>query len=164
MTQRRAWRLALHPKRDSRIREIKSDRLLMIVPAKPNFIAHAATLLKEGNLVAFPTETVYGLGADATNSKAVAKIFAAKGRPLGHPLIVHLAAMAALDTWAIDIPEEARVLARRFWPGPLTLILPRGPHVLDIVTGGQPMVGLRMPSHPVAQKLLQLFGRAVAAP
>ena len=131
-------------------------------------VAEAARCLREGKLVAFPTETVYGLGADADNPDAVRRIYAAKGRPSAHPLIVHLADAADVDHWARDIPEPARRLARAFWPGPLTLILPRAARVNDAVTGGQPSVGLRVPSHPVAQALLRAFadagGRGVAAP
>jgi len=127
-------------------------------------IARAAALLKRGELVAFPTETVYGLGADASNPQAVAKIFAAKGRPADHPLIVHIPDAAQLDRWARDIPEAARVLAAKFWPGPLTLILKRQPHVPDAVTGGQDTVGLRVPNHPVALALLREFDGGIAAP
>src|SRR5882672_3769842 len=103
-------------------------------------LARAIAVLERGGLVAFPTETVYGLGADATNEAAVARIFAAKGRPRAHPLIVHLADDARLDDWAIEIPEAARQLARAAWPGPLTLILRRGPRVAAAVTGGAPTV------------------------
>ena len=131
-------------------------------------VPEAAAELARGNLVALPTETVYGLGADATNPRAVAGIFAAKGRPADHPLIVHLAPEASLDDWAIEIPEAARKLARAFWPGPLTMILKKSPRVPAIVTGGQDSVGLRCPSHPVAQRLLREFSKvgsgAVAAP
>lgn len=130
-------------------------------------IAAAARKLEEGELVAFPTETVYGLGADAENPDAVAKIYAAKGRPSNHPVIVHLALGADVDYWAINIPTEARKLIAAFWPGPLTLILKRAPHIPDAVSGGQDSIGLRCPSHPVAQMLLQTFkgGRGgVAAP
>jgi L-threonylcarbamoyladenylate synthase len=131
-------------------------------------LAEAVDLLHRGELVALPTETVYGLGADATNPAAVAKIFAAKGRPADHPLIVHLAPEASLDDWAIDIPEAARKLAKAFWPGPLTMIVKKSPRVPAIVTGGQDSVGLRCPSHPVAQALLRAFAKAgsgaVAAP
>ncbi len=126
----------------------------------PTDIERAAALLRQGELVAFPTETVYGLGADASNPHAVAKIFAAKGRPADHPLIVHIAGAEHLDHWARDIPAEARVLAAKFWPGPLTLILKRHPDVPDAVTGGQDTVGLRVPGHPVALALLQAFGGA----
>jgi len=131
-------------------------------------IVEGAGRLAQGEAIAFPTETVYGLGADAANPAAVAKIFALKGRPPDHPLIVHFADPAALDTWAIDIPASARTLAARFWPGPLTMILRKSPRVPAAVTGGQDTVGLRCPSHPVAQALLREFARvgsgAVAAP
>jgi L-threonylcarbamoyladenylate synthase len=127
-------------------------------------IARAVVLLRAGELVAFPTETVYGLGADARNALAVAKIYALKRRPAAHPLIVHLGAPAQLDEWAADIPDAARRLAARFWPGPLTLILRRGTGVSDAVTGGQDSVGVRVPSHPVARALLAAFGGGIAAP
>lgn len=117
----------------------------------------AARLLEAGELVAFPTETVYGLGADAENPAAVAAIYAAKGRPQDHPVIVHLAPEAPLDYWACDIPPEAGALAAAFWPGPLTLILKRAPNIPDAVSGGQDTVGLRCPSHPVALALLRAF-------
>jgi L-threonylcarbamoyladenylate synthase len=120
-------------------------------------IAAAARLLEQGQLVAFPTETVYGLGADAENPAAVARIYAAKGRPQDHPLIVHLAPEADLAYWAADIPLEARQLAAAFWPGPLTMILKRAEHIPDAVSGGQDTVGLRCPAHPVAIALLQAF-------
>ena len=127
----------------------------------------AARALEAGSLVAFPTETVYGLGADAENPAAVAAIYAAKGRPQDHPVIVHLAPQAPLDYWASDIPEEAHALAEAFWPGPLTMILKRAPNIPDAVSGGQDTVGLRCPSHPVALALLRAFkgGKGgVAAP
>ncbi len=127
-------------------------------------IARAARSLAEGKLVAFPTETVYGLGADASSEDAVAGIFAAKGRPRGHPLIVHLAADAKLDDWAIDVPEVARTLAAAAWPGPLTLILRKSARVAAAVTGGADTVGLRVPAHPLAQALLRAFGGGIAAP
>jgi L-threonylcarbamoyladenylate synthase len=133
----------------------------------PARIAAAARALEQGALVAFPTETVYGLGADAENPAAVAAIYAAKGRPQDHPVIVHLAPDAALDDWAADIPDEARQLAAAFWPGPLTMILRRAAHIPAAVSGGQDTVGLRCPSHPVAIALLQAFkgGRGgIAAP
>jgi len=120
-------------------------------------IARAAAILRAGGLVAFPTETVYGLGADAGNPAAVAKIFAAKGRPQDHPLIVHLADVALLPLWARDVPPAALDLAAAFWPGPLTLILKRAAGVPDCVTGGQDTVGLRVPAHPVALALLRAF-------
>lgn len=136
----------------------------MIVVADPVAIARAAALLREAELVAFPTETVYGLGADASNPKAVAKVFALKGRPASHPLIVHLADAGQLPRWAADIPPEAQALAARFWPGPLTLILNKREEVPVAVTGGQDSVGLRVPAHPVAQALLATFGGGIAAP
>src|SRR5687767_11345831 len=125
-------------------------------------IACAVATLRAGGLVAFPTETVYGLGADAANAAAVKKIFAAKGRPHDHPLIVHLASAAQLADWAREVPLAARALAQKFWPGPLTLILPRAPSVNDLVTGGQDTVALRVPAHPLAQALLAAFGGGVA--
>jgi L-threonylcarbamoyladenylate synthase len=131
-------------------------------------VARAAGELRAGRLVAFPTETVYGLGADAGNADAVRAIFAVKGRPADHPVIVHVSDEAQLAHWARDIPPGARRLAEAFWPGPLTLILPRSAHASDLVTGGQDRIGLRMPSHPVALRLLRAFAKAggagVAAP
>ncbi|MEI6511814.1 MAG: L-threonylcarbamoyladenylate synthase [bacterium] len=127
-------------------------------------INEAAEVLRRGGLVAFPTETVYGLGADASNLKALARMFAAKGRPTSHPVIVHLAEVMMLPEWASEIPSAAVRLAERFWPGPMTLILPRAQGVLDAVTGGQDTVGLRVPNHPVALGLLKAFGGGVAAP
>ena len=129
-----------------------------------NDIQRAVALLCQGELVALPTETVYGLGADALNPDAVAKIFAAKGRPSDHPLIVHLADASQIMTWAREVPKDAIALARAFWPGPLTLILKRDESVPDLVTGGQDTVGLRVPNHPVALELLRAFGSGVAAP
>jgi L-threonylcarbamoyladenylate synthase len=120
-------------------------------------IAAAARLLEAGELVALPTETVYGLGADAENPQAVAKIYAAKGRPPGHPLIVHIAPEADINHWAQDIPPEARALAAAFWPGPLTIILKRNPAIPAAVAGGQDSIGLRCPAHPVALALLRAF-------
>jgi L-threonylcarbamoyladenylate synthase len=127
-------------------------------------IAHAVSLLRAGELVAFPTETVYGLGADARNAAAIGRIYALKRRPSGHPLIVHLAAASALPAWARAVPAAADRLARRFWPGPLTLILPRAAGVADALTGGQDSIGLRVPAHPLAQALLASFGGGIAAP
>lgn len=127
-------------------------------------IRGAAECLRAGGLVAFPTETVYGLGADASNEAAVARLYAVKGRPAAHPVIVHFASAETAFAWAREVPEEARVLARRFWPGPLTLILKRSDKAKDFITGGQDSVGLRVPSHPVARELLSLFGEGVAAP
>lgn len=127
-------------------------------------IERAVELLRQGKLVAFPTETVYGLGADASNAEAVRGIFSAKGRPADHPLIVHIGNPGQLSAWAASIPESARRLAERFWPGPLTLILKKRPEVPDEVTGGQDTVGLRIPNNPVALRLLQAFGGGIAAP
>ncbi len=124
----------------------------------------AARYLAEGRVVAFPTETVYGLGADAANAGALAEVFRLKGRPSDHPLIVHLADAAQLPDWATDIPDMAWRLAEAFWPGPLTLILRRQPWVPDALTGGQDTVGVRVPAHPLARALLARFGRGVAAP
>ena len=131
-------------------------------------LKEAAKSLKQGNLVAFPTETVYGLGADATNKDAVARIYDVKGRPTGHPLIVHISSINNLDKWAQQIPEYAITLARTFWPGPMTLILPRTELAKDFITGGQDNVGIRVPSHPLALSLLKEFeslgGLGIAAP
>ena len=128
----------------------------------------AATSLRSGNLVAFPTETVYGLGADATNKDAVAHLYQVKGRPSDHPLIVHISSMANLDKWAREIPEYAIKLARTFWPGPITLILPKTNLAMNFITGNQDSVGIRVPSHPLASALLaefeELGGHGVAAP
>ena len=131
-------------------------------------IKDAASALIKGDLVAFPTETVYGLGADATNKGAIARIYKVKGRPVGHPLIVHISSLANLDKWASDIPEYAVNLARAFWPGPMTLILQRTKLAKDFITGGQDNIGLRIPSHTVALELLKEFeaqgGLGIAAP
>ena len=131
-------------------------------------VSDAASSLIAGNLVAFPTETVYGLGADATNQSAIARIYAVKGRPTDHPLIIHLSSISNLDKWARDIPEYAIKLARKFWPGPMTLILPRTKLAKDFITGGQDNVGIRVPQHTVAQALLKAFesqgGYGIAAP
>jgi L-threonylcarbamoyladenylate synthase len=131
-------------------------------------LARAAQDLKSGALVAFPTETVYGLGADATNAEAVARIYKVKGRPADHPLIVHLADMQDVTEWASDIPDYAIDLARAFWPGPMTLIFPRTDLAKDFITGGQATVGLRVPDHTLALALLQEFkkigGKGLAAP
>lgn len=133
-------------------------------------IERAARRLLDGGLVAFPTETVYGLGADAENVQAIARIYAAKGRPANHPVIVHLAPGARLDYWAAQVPPQAHLLIDAFWPGPLTLILPRADRIPADVAGGQDSIGLRCPSHPVAQALLRRFAElkgghgGVAAP
>jgi L-threonylcarbamoyladenylate synthase len=131
-------------------------------------IKKASKALKDGHLVAFPTETVYGLGADATNERAVSRIYSVKGRPTDHPLIVHISSISQLHKWAIDIPEYAIKLAKEFWPGPMTLILKRSYLAKDFITGGQDYIGLRVPSQPVAIELLNEFekigGQGVAAP
>jgi L-threonylcarbamoyladenylate synthase len=131
-------------------------------------IKKAAKALKDGHLVAFPTETVYGIGADATNEKAVSRIYSVKGRPTDHPLIVHISSINQLDKWAIDVPSYALKLANEFWPGPMTLILNRSALAKDFITGGQDSVGLRVPNQPIALALLREFeslgGLGVAAP
>jgi len=127
-------------------------------------VRRAAQILRAGGLVAFPTETVYGLGADAANPQAVKKLYAVKRRPADHPVIVHFASAGTAFSWASHIPDSARQLARKFWPGPLTLILKRSALAQDFVTGGQDTVGVRVPSHPVAQELLKAFSGAIAAP
>ncbi len=133
-----------------------------------NAMADAAANLLAGGLVAFPTETVYGLGADACNADAAARIYAAKGRPADHPLIVHVASMDGLGDWADDVPAYAIALARDFWPGPMTLVVKRSGLAGDFITGGQDTVGVRVPDHPVALGLLEAFarvgGKGVAAP
>ncbi len=127
-------------------------------------VAHAVAVLRRGGLVAFPTETVYGLGADADQPDAVRKIFAVKGRPADHPLIVHLGSVEQLDEWGREISDDARVLAAACWPGPLTLLVGAADRVSRLVTGGRPTVGLRVPAHPVALELLVAFGGGIAAP
>jgi L-threonylcarbamoyladenylate synthase len=127
-------------------------------------IEYAVNLLRQGRLVAFPTETVYGLGADASNPDAVRRIFQAKGRPADHPLIVHIPSVDSLNDWALAVPDAAQQLAARFWPGPLAMILNKKPEVPLVVTGGQNTVGLRMPDHPIALRLLRAFGGGIAAP
>ncbi|WP_079416300.1 L-threonylcarbamoyladenylate synthase [Thiomonas intermedia] len=124
---------------------------------RPREIVEAVRRLEAGELVGLPTETVYGLAADAENPEAVAKIYAAKGRPADHPVIVHVHRLADLGHWAAEVPETARQLAAAFWPGPLTLILPRKPGVAQACAGGQDTIGLRCPSHPVAQAVLAIF-------
>ncbi|HMC10804.1 MAG TPA: L-threonylcarbamoyladenylate synthase, partial [Pirellulaceae bacterium] len=135
-----------------------------ILPADAGANREAATVLRRGGLVAFPTETVYGLGADAENESAVRAMFAAKGRPPDHPVIVHLSDASLMDELAADVPPVARRLAAAFWPGPITLVLHRSGRVSELVTGGLDTVGLRVPSHPIAQALLKEFGGPIAAP
>ena len=127
-------------------------------------VRRAAQILRAGGLVAFPTETVYGLGADAANAQAVAKLYSVKRRPADHPVIVHFADAESALAWAREVPQAARKLAARYWPGPLTLILKRAARAQDFVTGGQDTVGLRVPSHPIARELLKEFAGAIAAP
>lgn len=140
--------------------------VLPVDPIQPDsaLIEYAATLIKRGELVVFPTETVYGLGADALRASAVEGIFAAKGRPFYDPLIVHIADEATLPEIALHIPEQAHLLAQTFWPGPLTLILPAGPRVPGRVTAALPTVAVRMPRHPVALALIRAAGTPIAAP
>ncbi len=135
-----------------------------VVDGSDRSISLAVAMLRAGEVVAVPTETVYGLAADASNREAVLRVFAAKGRPGDHPLIVHLGRGANLADWARHIPDQASRLAEAFWPGPLTMVLDRHPSVLDAVTGGQDTVALRIPSHPVMQRILQDFGGGLAAP
>ncbi len=127
-------------------------------------VADALRVIREGGLVAIPTETVYGLAADASNDAAVRRIFAAKGRPADHPLIVHVARSEQLADWAAEVPSSAAVLASACWPGPLTVIVPKASHVLEVVTGGRPSVGVRVPAHPLTTELLERFGGGLAAP
>ena len=126
--------------------------------------ATAEDILRSGGIVAVPTETVYGLAADATQPEAVSAIFDAKGRPVDHPLIVHIASVDEIEKWAVEIPEHAYTLARAFWPGPLTLLLKKAAHVSSVVTGGLETIGLRVPSHPALLELLQSSGLGLAAP
>jgi len=132
--------------------------------SKDEDVARAVELLRAGELVAVPTETVYGLAADATNPAAVAKIFAAKGRPTGHPLIAHLAAVDWLPRWTRDVSDMALALGHRFWPGPLTLILGRGPEIPTEVTGGLDTVAVRVPAHELTRAIIAALGRPIAAP
>ena len=127
-------------------------------------IDEAVAILRRGGLVGIPTETVYGLAADASNDAAVRRIFEAKGRPADHPLIVHIRSTVEMGSWAASIPESAQVLADACWPGPLTLLVPKADHVLSVVTGGRDTVGLRVPAHPMALELLRRFDGALAAP
>ncbi|MDP9465348.1 MAG: L-threonylcarbamoyladenylate synthase [Actinomycetota bacterium] len=129
-----------------------------------NDIDRAVQVLRAGGLVAIPTETVYGLAADASNPDAVRRIFATKGRPVDHPLIVHIAAAEDLGDWAATIPPSAAVLADSCWPGPLTLLVPHAARVLDVITGGRASIGVRMPAHPLTLELLTRFGGGLAAP
>ena len=134
------------------------------IVTEPSEIAAAVTALRSGGVIGLPTETVYGLAGDASNRDAVARIFALKGRPATHPVIVHIADVGQVSQWAREFPPAARALARRFWPGPLTLVLPRADSVLHEVTGGQDTVALRVPAHPIALAVLRAFGGGLAAP
>jgi L-threonylcarbamoyladenylate synthase len=138
--------------------------MVRVIRATQQEIDSAVQALRDGELVAFPTETVYGLGANAADPAAVRRIFEAKGRPESHPVIVHLDSPRYLHRWVNDVPSAAQQLAERFWPGPLTLIMPKGANVHDIVTGGQDTIAIRVPSHPMAQQLLTAFGGGIAAP
>lgn len=134
------------------------------MPEAKQQIEEAAKALAAGKLVAFPTETVYGLGADASNPEALKRLYNAKGRPEKHPVIVHLYSASEMEKWAASVPEAAHVLGKLFWPGPLTLVLKKAKHVPEQVSGGQDTVALRVPSHPLAQALLTAFGSGIAAP
>ena len=138
--------------------------MVRIVRATQVEIETAVQALRDGELVAFPTETVYGLGANAQNPAAVQKIFAVKGRPPQHPVIVHLDSPRYLHRWVREVPETATRLAEAFWPGPLTMVMPRAPSVHDVITGGQDTIAVRVPAHPMAQQLLTAFGGGIAAP
>ncbi len=138
--------------------------MVRVVRATLKELENAVTALRDGELVAFPTETVYGLGANAQNPAAVRRIFELKERPADHPVIVHLDNPKYLHRWAREVPDNAQKLAARFWPGPLTMVLPRSENVHDVVTGGQDTVAIRVPSHPMAQQLLTAFGGGIAAP
>ncbi|HTV79702.1 MAG TPA: L-threonylcarbamoyladenylate synthase [Steroidobacteraceae bacterium] len=138
--------------------------MVRVVRASQVEIDAAVQALRDGDLVAFPTETVYGLGANAGNPAAVRRIFEAKGRPAHHPVIVHLDSPKFLHRWVCEVPPVASRLAERFWPGPMTLVMPRASNVHDVVTGGQDTVAIRVPSHPMAQQLLTAFGGGIAAP
>ena len=138
--------------------------MVRVLRATEAELESALRSLRAGELVAFPTETVYGLGADASNPAAVRRIFEVKGRPAHHPVIVHLSGIEQLHDWSREVPQAALRLAERFWPGPLTLVLPRAADLSDVVTGGQDTVALRVPSHPMAQQLLAAFQGGIAAP
>src|ERR1700692_920868 len=138
--------------------------MVRVVRATQVEIESAVQALRDGELVAFPTETVYGLGANAQNPAAVNRIFEAKGRPPNHPLIVHLDSPRFLHRWVREVPEAATRLAESFWPGPLTMVMPRAANVHDGITGGQDTIAIRVPAHPMAQQLLTAFGGGIAAP
>jgi L-threonylcarbamoyladenylate synthase len=143
---------------------VEQDSMTIVVSVDDDSIREAAAILRRGGLVAFPTETVYGLGANADDPAAVRAMFAAKGRPADHPVIVHVGSATMLGQWAAEVSRSAAALADAFWPGPLTLVVRRTNRASDLVTGGLETVGLRVPGHPVAQRLLAEFGGAIAAP
>ena len=138
--------------------------MVRVVRATQVEIETAVQALRDGELVAFPTETVYGLGANAQNPAAVRKIFDVKGRPPSHPVIVHLDSPRYLHRWVREVPDSAGRLADAFWPGPLTMVMPRAANVHDVITGGQDTIAIRVPAHPMAQQLLTAFGGGIAAP
>jgi L-threonylcarbamoyladenylate synthase len=138
--------------------------MVRVVRATQVEIETAVQALRDGELVAFPTETVYGLGANAQNPVAVRRIFEAKGRPANHPVIVHLDSPRYLHRWVREVPQTATRLAESFWPGPLTMVMPRAGNVHDVITGGQDTIAIRVPAHPMAQQLLTAFGGGIAAP
>src|SRR6202171_3587569 len=138
--------------------------MVRVVRATQVEIESAVQALRDGELVAFPTETVYGLGANAQDPAAVCRIFAAEGRPPNHPVIVHLDSPRFLHRWVREVPEAATRLAESFWPGPLTMVMPRAANVHDVITGGQDTIAIRVPAHPMAQQLLTAFGGGIAAP
>ncbi len=138
--------------------------MVRIVRATQVELESAVQALRDGELIAFPTETVYGLGANAQNPAAVRKIFELKGRPANHPVIVHLDSPRFLHRWVREVPEPANRLAEAFWPGPLTMVMPRAAHVHEVITGGQDTIAIRVPAHPMAQQILTAFGGGIAAP
>src|SRR6516164_3333661 len=138
--------------------------MVRVVRATQVEIETAVQALRDGELVAFPTETVYGLGANAQNPAAVRRVFELKGRPPDHPVIVHLDSPRYLHRWVRDVPESAARLAEVFWPGPLTMVMRRAANVHDVITGGQDTIAIRVPAHPMAQQLLTAFGGGIAAP
>lgn len=155
-----------HNTRELRRPGLVESILSMVRPVRASQVEIEAAVqaLRDGELVAFPTETVYGLGANAQNPAAVRKIFEVKGRPTAHPVIVHLDSPKYLHRWVREVPELANRLAESFWPGPLTMVMPRAPHVHDVITGGQDTIAIRVPAHPMAQQLLTAFGGGIAAP
>src|SRR6516225_3877651 len=147
-----------------RLARILPAFMVRVVRATQVEIETAVQALRDGELVAFPTETVYGLGANAQNPAAVRRIFEVKGRPPDHPVIVHLDSPRYLHRWVREVPDSAGRLADAFWPGPLTMVMPRAASVHDVITGGQDTIAIRVPAHPMAQQLLTAFGGGIAAP